>query len=359
MTTLSERDLRAVLDFVGEAYDAQDLAEFRSVLLPGVHRLVPSEYVAYNEIEQGRHAAMTITSPELPAWAQAAWAQHAEENPLLRRFLRTRDGRSRRFSDVSTSAELRRTKLYAELYGPLGELDHQVAFVLPSTPELTIAVALSRGGRNYTERDRRLLELARPHLIQAYRAAQLRGRLVGILAGLSQGLDADGTAILVVDGEGFVGFCSTSAAALLEDLIGSTATAVGRPVGEPLASWLAGGATAARLPIAGQDDSLLARCVRGDEGTRVILLERAAQVLSLEALRRLGLTPREAEVLHGLARGDDQAAVAAELAVSPRTVAKHVQHIHTKLGVSSRAQAVATAWAATSSGLLGDPQPLV
>jgi DNA-binding CsgD family transcriptional regulator len=358
VTALSERDLRAVLDFVGEAYDAQDLAEFRSALLPGIHRLVPSEYVAYNEIEEGRHAAVTISSPELPAWAQAAWGRHAEENPLLQRFLRTRDGRSRRFSDVATSAELRRTKLYAELYGPLGELDHQVAFVLPSTPELTIAVALSRGGRNYTERDRRLLELARPHLIQAYRAAQLRGRLVGILAGLRHGLDADGTAIVVIDADGFVGFCSAAAVELLEDLGGSTATAIGRPVGEPLASWLVGGRTSARLPIAGQDDSLLVRSVRGEGGTRVVLLERAARVLSLQALGELGLTPREAEVLHALARGDDHEAVAAEMAVSPRTVAKHVQHIHAKLGVSSRAQAVATAWAATSSGLFGDSQPL-
>ncbi len=58
-------------------------------------------------------------------------------------------------------------------------------------------------------------------------------------------------------------------------------------------------------------------------------------------------------MLHGLARGEDLGAVATELEVSPRTVAKHVQHIHAKLGVSSRAQAVATAWAATSGSVLG------
>ena len=40
--------------------------------------------------------------------------------------------------------------------------------------------------------------------------------------------------------------------------------------------------------------------------------------------------------------------LASRLEVSPRTVAKHIQHIHAKLGVSSRAQAVATAWAAAS-----------
>jgi DNA-binding CsgD family transcriptional regulator len=352
MAALSERDLHAVLDFVGEAYDAQDRAEFRSVLLPGIHRLVTSEYVSYNEVEQGTRAAVSIVSPDLPAWAHRAWGRHAAENPLLQNYLRTRDGRSLRFSDVTSSEQLRRTALYEQLYGPLGDLEHQVAFTLPSTPELTIAVALSRAGRDYSERDRRLLELIRPHLIQAYRGAQLRERLVGILGGLRQGLDADGTAIVVVDALGVVGFVSAAAEELLDGLPGSAPPEIGQPLEGPLASWMEGGGGTGSLPIDGQGDALLARSVRGDGGTRVILLERAARVLSLETLAQLGLTPREAEVLHGLARGEDLGAVATELEVSPRTVAKHVQHIHAKLGVSNRAQAVATAWAATSGSVL-------
>ena len=347
MAALSERDLRSVLDFVGEAYDAQDLAEFRTVLLPAIHRLVRSDFVAYNEVEQSDRTGLSITSPELPDWAQLAWGRHAGENPLLQRFLRTRDGRSRRFSEVVSPDELRKTSLYAELYGPLG-IPHQVAFVLPSTPVLTIGVALSRGGRDYSERERRLLELARPHLIQAYRAAQLRERLNGIVEGLQQGLDADGTAIIVIDAGGDVRYVSTPAAELFDDLWGSTPATIGRPLGEPLGGWLARGGATERLPIPKRDDSLLARCVTGGGGTRVVLLEQAARAFSLQALGQLGLTPREAEVLHGLARGEDPATVAAELEVSPRTVAKHIQHIHAKLGVSSRAQAVATAWAAAS-----------
>ena len=83
---------------------------------------------------------------------------------------------------------------------------------------------------------------------------------------------------------------------------------------------------------------------------RVVLLERAGRILSPEALRGLGLTPREAAVLYGFARGMEPAAVAAELGISPRTVAKHTQRIHAKLGVRNRAQAVATAWAAAGGG---------
>lgn len=348
MEALRERDLRAVLDFVGEAYDAQDRAEFRAVVLPRLRGLIPSDYVSYNEIEAGNQVAIAINEPDLPAWALDAWTRHAGENPLLQRYLRTRDGRSMRFSDVVSVEQLRRTELYAQLYGPLGDLERQIACILPSTPALTVAFAFSRAGRDYSERERRLLELARPHLIQAYRAAELRERLVGILESLGRGLDADGTAIVVVDAAGVVGFISGAAVELLDGLPGASTPLVGEAVGEPLVGWLEAG-PAAGPSIAGQADSLLVRAVKGAGGTRVILLERAGTVLSLAALRELGLTPREAEILHGLARGDSPEALAAELQIAPRTVAKHVQRIHAKLGVANRAQAVATAWAATGS----------
>ena len=356
MAALSEPDLRAVLDFVGDAYDAQDRAEFRAVLLPGIHRLVSSEYVSYNEVEEGRRAAVSIVVPELPAWAHLVWERHAAENPLLQNYIRTRDGRPRRFSDVISRAELRRTALFEQLYLPLGNLEHQVAFVLPSTPDLTIAVAMSRSGRDYSERELGLLELARPHLIQAYRGAELRERIAGTIDSLRLGLDAEATAMVVIGAEGVVDFVSAAARELLDGLPGDDSVRAGRPLGAPLAEWLAAGAEPGGIAIDGFEDSLLARSVKGSAGVRVILLERAGSVLALEALRRLGLTPREAEVLRGLARGEDLPALAAELEVSPRTLAKHSQRIHAKLGVSSRSQAVATAWAATSGGVLGVAQ---
>jgi two-component system nitrate/nitrite response regulator NarL len=55
------------------------------------------------------------------------------------------------------------------------------------------------------------------------------------------------------------------------------------------------------------------------------------------------LTDRELEVLRLLAAGLDQAAVARRLVVSAATVSTHIQRILSKLGVHSRAQAVAIA----------------
>jgi two-component system, NarL family, nitrate/nitrite response regulator NarL len=56
-----------------------------------------------------------------------------------------------------------------------------------------------------------------------------------------------------------------------------------------------------------------------------------------------GLSAREREVLDLLAGGSGQDEIAEALFISPKTVATHIQRILTKLGVHSRAQAVALA----------------
>lgn len=57
-----------------------------------------------------------------------------------------------------------------------------------------------------------------------------------------------------------------------------------------------------------------------------------------------GLSPREREILGLLASGRTQRQIATELVISPKTVATHIQHILSKLGVHTRAQAVGFAF---------------
>jgi DNA-binding NarL/FixJ family response regulator len=56
------------------------------------------------------------------------------------------------------------------------------------------------------------------------------------------------------------------------------------------------------------------------------------------------LTPRELEVLRMLADGLAQDEIARDLFISPKTVSTHIEHILQKLGVRTRAQAVALAY---------------
>jgi DNA-binding CsgD family transcriptional regulator len=82
--------------------------------------------------------------------------------------------------------------------------------------------------------------------------------------------------------------------------------------------------------------------------------QHASQALSALPCRGLAsLTDREIQILRLVAAGRTNAAIARQLEVSPRTIAKHLEHTYRKLGVSSRAAAAAR-MAVTSAR---DPRP--
>ena len=65
------------------------------------------------------------------------------------------------------------------------------------------------------------------------------------------------------------------------------------------------------------------------------------------ATERRPLTPRELEILTLLSHGLTQGEIAERLEISSKTVATHIEQILGKLGVRSRAQAVALAYRET------------
>jgi DNA-binding NarL/FixJ family response regulator len=73
------------------------------------------------------------------------------------------------------------------------------------------------------------------------------------------------------------------------------------------------------------------------------LEERELQSFSISALELLGLTQREAEVLFWVAKDKSNAGIAKVLGCCEGTVRKHLEHIHSKLGVQTRTAAVMVA----------------
>jgi ATP/maltotriose-dependent transcriptional regulator MalT len=159
-----------------------------------------------------------------------------------------------------------------------------------------------------------------------------------------------------------------SKAPILGGIAGRAAGAVGVARGEPraalvdlrrsLSTWqsLEAPYEVARTRV------LIARACRelGDEDAASMELEAATDVFrrlgahpdldAAEALSRPGhatsggLTAREVEVLRLVATGMSNRAIATELVISEKTVARHMSNIFTKLGLASRSAATAYAY---------------
>ena len=195
LSTETSEDVRSedtvLLELVGEVMGLLDVSELRRGLLEGLHRALPSRWVSLNEI--GPHGVVcSLSEPQIPQQYLHKFSQLAGDNPLYARHQQTGDGRAYRFSDVATRRELEATRLYREVYVPLG-VKHQIAFTLPSGAGEVMAIALSRGVRDYSDAERDLLNRARPFLIQAYRnALAYSSRITGALPHLGAALQRAG-----------------------------------------------------------------------------------------------------------------------------------------------------------------------
>lgn len=337
-------DTQLLLELIGEAYSFESLAEFRSGVLEVLNRVVPSDLVAYNEIADGEAFALMI--PGYDESLMPTFAALSHENPLISRIRATGDGRPRRISDFLDREAFHGTALYQQFYRLIG-VESQVAFSLPSPPQLIVGLALTRTSEDFSDREVQLLALARPHLMQAYRNAELRSARAATLAALEQGLDVLGRHVVVIDRHGRVEFATDGARRLLDSPT---------PAGSPLPEEILGRLPPKTCPRSAAQPLVLKRphgevllrlLPSGDEDHhKVLLLEGAPGQLSAAALRGLGLTAREAEVLRCLALGHSPVRTAARLGVARRTLDKHLQHVYDKLGVRSLEDATTTAWAA-------------
>ena len=364
MTRLGDKDIRALLDLVRGSYSLLDVSEFRAGILGLVRATVPCSLAAYNELEPHTNRALALFDPvEAMIFDDpgALLARVGPSNPLITRYAETRDGGAYKISDFLTREELHDTPLWQEALGPL-DVEYQMAFALPSQPSVIIGVTLNDGERDFSERDRELLNLARPQLAQAYRNAQIQTEARIRLAALDRGLEATGQAAIMLRADGRIRAASSQAEEMLAAAFGRRAGGRGKLPAE-LESWVAmrraKGLADGHVPLVAtgeQGRRLLVRFVarRSRVEGDVLLLEHSGDPLSLDSLRALGLTLRESETLRLAAMGATTEAIAGELSISLATTRKHFENLYRKLGVQSRSAAVAAAWAGAETASIVD-----
>jgi DNA-binding CsgD family transcriptional regulator/PAS domain-containing protein len=345
---MTSATLNTFLRLLPELYAAQPLDDLPRCLLAFLARLVPSDASGYNEVHLRPLRLVTTTDP--PELSASEPIKRLEplirQHPVLQHQRRTGDLTARKISDFVSKAQFYRLPVYQEVYRPLGA-EEQFALGLRVTGDIIVALALNRGRRNFTEEHRALLNLAQPHLAQAYRNAAALTRLRQQLAAAQQRVDALPMGVLVLDRRLRIVFATGRARKLLRDYFPHHASL--QPLPDELRVWLLqkrqwqGRALPNATGSFCQESSagiLLVRCVRdGDRGETTLLLEERAPCASPAVLQQLGLTAREAEVLLWVARGKSNPEIGMILGVAARTVQKHLEHIFAKLGVGSRAEA--------------------
>jgi DNA-binding CsgD family transcriptional regulator len=147
----------------------RDLASFQRYCLEKLPQLIGAEITGISEVDLQRSASVTAMEPADARFAgdEEIFTRFAHQHPLVKRYAESGDVRALKISDLVSQAQFHRLELYQEYFKRVG-IEDQLAFTMPATPPRVLGVVLSRDRRSFRERDRLLLDLVRPCLVQAY-----------------------------------------------------------------------------------------------------------------------------------------------------------------------------------------------
>lgn len=166
--SLSASDLAALLKVAGEMNDATSgVTDVRGLLAP-LRRLVGCDVLFWNrtQLEPRRLLAEVgyPIDPAAPDVTYEEWARHVDEHPIMC----GKYGPVVAISDVYTSGQFRNTWMYQHAFKP--RVKHEIGVHLSHRSGQLHVVSLSRGGgRDFSPRDRLVLEVLQPHLDAAFR----------------------------------------------------------------------------------------------------------------------------------------------------------------------------------------------
>ena len=213
-----------------------------------------------------------------------------------------------------------------------------VIFMTGLTDTENVLQGLAAGGVDYVTKPLvvdELLARIRVHLANAR-----------VAAGSRAALDATGRFLLATDRNGRLLWCTPKARQLLAELFpGAGDASVPRPVMSQLMQLRSDNSAQARLllDVNGRKVEISVMAPIGPDELLFRLTELSTTADEMQLQQTLSLTSRESEVLLWISRGKANREIGEILAISPRTVNKHLEQIFVKLGVENRASAAARA----------------
>lgn len=364
MVTLSHNDLFALNLAIGEIYTARDMESFYRSVFSSIQGIVPCELCSFNDVKpyttrflkliSGSQDHGSVSHKLLPALNA-----HLHEHPL---FPHCFTGDAVKITDYVSTSQFKDMAIYNEYYRHL-DVEMQITFAIPISRENVSLLALSRKNIDFSERDRLLLTLLRPHLISSLRIVTDLDRVTLERDLLQKESEEDRKGVMLLQSDGMIVCISHFAKEMLKKYFDASLDE-GDTLPECLLQWFETEAKPApfeknvkKRRVSGRSHERIEResLTVEKEGKRLtikllndvttgdyilVIIEKDASLL-VKDLQKHGLSCRETEVLFWLSQGKTNMEVAAILGMSRRTAEKHVEHIFDKLGVETRAAAVA------------------
>jgi DNA-binding CsgD family transcriptional regulator len=335
MMWLADIDVEASHGFAQALLGTPTAAELRRRAFLGLQELVPADVLMWDRVEL---ASGAVKHEAVPAEAEPPGAfdwivGEAANHPLLSAHAAQR-WPALRLSDVVEPGRLLRSELYGELLHPAG-VDYCITIGMRSEDGEIVVLGLGRTEREFSERDRDVLNLVRLPFEDALRDTHARERL----GHAREPNPPAGSAVVLLDRYGDIEQSSFDAERWLSEHFGPAEHPGLLP--ETVGEWLA---LPPRPPLVSVRDGrrLTIHLLPGDP--HALLLEEEVASFRQDALDRLGLTPRETEVLRAATSIEQEADIAWELCLSLHAVRDRLAHLEAKLGVHTAADAVATAF---------------
>jgi len=356
---IERRHHDALLRLLPELYSAQTLETLPEHLIGLLPRLIPDCTYGYNETNFKRRRFEVLADPtysQIASEVASNLARLMNQHPMVVHN-RSTDQRALKMSDLISQRQFRRLEIYDAVYRwvPAEHLMTGGFHVSPAGDIVTLAFGRES---DFSEDERDLLNLLRPHLKQAYLNADAMTTFQSQFERREQALEEELNSAVVVVQDLAIKHASRLAMQWLLTFFRDDPPRNDR-LPDRLERWVRfwqasidGGQSEAKpcTPLTTESDEarLHIRLLKTSRQGEVVLLLQHEFAGDCPAMlqRRLGLGPREAEVLFWISKAKTSREIATILSVTRKTVDKHVEHIQRKLGTENRTAAAAIAWTA-------------
>jgi DNA-binding CsgD family transcriptional regulator len=396
MEKLNSQDLQLISTAIQKIYSLRTLAEFPAWVMAVLEDLISSEEsFCCSFTDRVNMMAGTMAS----TWADVATPEYLRDNPALQNYLTTGDPAPNKISNFISDREfLNREGLYETLFAHYGMRDqlgcmisdsHREYGLISSFEEVLIdrlqslvdgslriedrpllsaivadpitfyqngtlghlSIGFHRSKSSFTDRDLSILTILSPHIQVAYRNSQQYTKFQRQLTSQSQAFDRLKAIVLTVNGD--VGLMSATAGSLLDRYFDGEWTNSNQ-LPDTLSSWVKQQLRIQKSEIIvsiqpwrseknGGELKIDLLCDFAAEQHLLICTEQSLDFSPVDRFQSIGLSKREAEVLGLVAAGKTNPQISQQLAISVKTVKKHLEHIFSKLNATSRNDAVSKA----------------